>query len=276
MEVEATVGWVPGTETTGPSEDQLAPFLRQPDQAAIITDFDGTLAPIVEDPGQSRPLPEAVDLLRRLGRRYGRVAVVSGRPAAFIADHLGLFDQDSQQQGLLVAGLYGLEKTEGTEVTPHPDAAEWRSVVDRVAAQAQHEAPSGVGVEHKGLSVVLHYRSAPEQEGWAGQWAEKAADETGLALHPARMSQELRPPIESDKGTAMTELVEGFRAACFIGDDLGDIPAFDALDRLAEDGGMDTLKVAVRSDESPPELLEGSDAVVDGPEGVVELFRCLL
>jgi trehalose 6-phosphate phosphatase len=204
--------------------------------------------------------------------------VVSGRPAAFIAEHLGVEEcgQDEECRGLLVSGLYGLEKAEGDQISPHPDAEEWRQAVDEVADEAQDEAPDGVVVEHKGLSVTLHYRRAPDQEDWVREWAEERAHRSGLAPHPARMSYELRPPVEADKGSAVAELVSGMEAACFVGDDRGDLPAFEALDRLARDEGISTLKVGVRSDESPAELLQEADVEVDGPEGVVELFRRLL
>lgn len=284
-----------------------APFLEDPQRAAIVTDFDGTLAPIVDDPSESRPLPGAVDVLHRLSHRYARVGVVSGRPAAFIAEHLradaGESDESGQREesgqceesgdcnGVVVSGLYGLEKAQvsrtripgtqnpgaqGGEVTPHPDAEGWRQVVDDVVAAAEENAPDGVVVEDKGLSVTIHYRGAQEHEGWVKEWAEERARATGLSAHPARMSYELRLPIESDKGSALTELVSGLSIACFAGDDSGDLPAFEALDRLARDEGMTVLKVAVRSDESPPELLERADVEVDGPEGMVELFKGLL
>ena len=261
-----------------PDPSLLAPLLEHPGRTAIVTDFDGTLAPIVDDPEQSRPLPDAVEVLHRLAHRYELVAVVSGRPAGFIAEHLKLeaCEDDDECKSLVVSGLYGLEKAEGDQITPHPDAEQWRQAVDEAVEEAEGAAPSGVFVEHKGLSVTLHYRTAPDHEDWVRQWAEERAERSGLALHPARMSYELRPPIEADKGSALAELVDGLEAACFAGDDRGDLPAFEALDRLARDGGMATLKVAVRSDESPAELLEGADVEVDGPEGVVELFRRLL
>ncbi len=40
------------------------------------------------------------------------------------------------------------------------------------------------------------------------------------------MSVELRPPVKTDKGTVVDELASGLGAACFFGDDLGDLPAF--------------------------------------------------
>ena len=52
-------------------------------EAALCLDFDGTLAPIVDDPADAEALPGTVELLGRLARRFAAVAVVSGRPARF-------------------------------------------------------------------------------------------------------------------------------------------------------------------------------------------------
>ncbi len=247
----------------------LEPWRAAPDRAGVVTDFDGTLAPIVADPATSRALPGAVEVLAALARVYGRVAVVSGRPASFLLDRLAPSD------GIVISGLYGLELVRGGAVEVHADAEPWRSAVDRAARAAEDQAPDGVGVERKGLSVALHVRTAPEQAAWVETWVTSEAAVSGLAVHPARMSWELRPPVHRDKGTVVTELTAGLDAACFIGDDVGDLPAFDALDRL-EASGVSVLKVGVRSEEAPPELLERADIVIDGPEGVLALLRRLL
>jgi trehalose 6-phosphate phosphatase len=89
------------------------------------------------------------------------------------------------------------------------------------------------------------------------------------------MSFELHPPIAADKGTAVRDLADGLAAVCFLGDDLGDLPAFAELQRLADEG-VATVRVAVRSDEAPEELLDAADVVVDGPEGARDLLRQLL
>lgn len=256
---------------------RLAPFTDHPQSAGVITDFDGTLAPIVDDPEEARPLDEAVDVLHRLAHRYRRVAVVSGRPASFVAEHLRVRDctEGSGCEALVVAGLYGLERVEGGEVVTDPEVERWRDVVANVVARAEEHAPSGVKVESKGLSAVLHYRTAPDQADWAETWAEDEAERTGLTRHPGRMSQELRPPIDTDKGSVVAALAEGLEAVCFLGDDVGDLPAFEALERLGG-GDVATLKVVVGSDEVASELLEHADVVVDGPEGAVEVLRRLL
>ena len=92
------------------------------------------------------------------------------------------------------------------------------------------------------------------------------------------MSVELHPPIEADKGTALAALartVPGLGAACFLGDDRGDLTAFDALDRLAVEGVVG-VRIAVNSQEAPEELLARADLVVDGPLGALGALRALL
>jgi trehalose 6-phosphate phosphatase len=190
---------------------------------------------------------------------------VSGRPAQFLAEHLGGVPD------LVLVGLYGLERVVGSSVEVMPEAARWRGVVEQAASAAELEAPRGVLVERKGLSVTLHVRSARAQTSWMLDWAAGAADRFGLDVLEGRQSVELRPPLRVDKGTVVEELGAGFDAVCYVGDDLGDVPAFEALRRLAR-GGAAKVAVAVRSNEVPDELLREADMIVEGPEEVIELL----
>lgn len=245
----------------------FAPFRADPPNAAIFSDFDGTLAPIVDDPSSARPLPGAVDVLAELADRYGIVGVVSGRPAAFLRAHLG-------GRGLYLSGLYGLELvTADDEIEAVPEAAPWEAAVDEAATAGEAELPPGVAVERKGLTVVLHFRTDPSQERVAQEWVTAKAEATGLSLHPGRMSYELRPPLAFDKGSVVSSAAQG-RNTCFLGDDRGDLSAFDALDRMAAEG-ITVVKVGVSSPEAPDELLERADLVVDAPEGVLSALRAL-
>lgn len=245
----------------------LTAFTSQPDLAAVITDFDGTLSAIVDDPAAALPVDGAADVVCALARRYRRVAIVSGRPVDFLARAVGT--------DALLIGLYGLERMEHGRTTLHPAAVSWLDPVAAMAARAEAEAPDGVRIERKGVTFTIHVREAPQHQAWARSFADAAASATGLALHDARKSIELRPPVEIDKGTVVNELVDGLRAACFLGDDVGDLPAFDALDRFRADCGADVVRVAVKSAEAPAELIERADLLVDGPEGAVEFLRGL-
>jgi len=103
---------------------------------------------------------------------------------------------------------------------------------------------------------------------------EEQASQSGLEVRPARMSVELHPPVRVDKGTTLLELAEGLDAVCFLGDDHGDLAAFDALDRLAG-ARVATLRVGVQSAEGAVELLERADLVVDGPAGALQVIRAI-
>ena len=107
------------------------------------------------------------------------------------------------------------------------------AAVDRARA----EAPAGVYVEPKGLTVTLHWRNAPETGPWAHAFAAREEAGRGLRVYPGRMSLELRPPLDVDKGTVVRSLAEGMRAVAVFGDDLGDLPAFEAAGRAGGTGG---------------------------------------
>lgn len=245
----------------------LAPLRAHPLQTAIIADYDGTLAPIVDDPEQALPLAGTTELLSQLADRYAVVGVVSGRPLEFL-DSL-------MPPGVVTAGLYGLEVSVDGQRRDHPHGGAWREVIDDVAAHAEAAGPSGMLVERKGLSLTFHYRSQPALEPEVRAWAQVEARRSGLVARPARMSVELHPPIDADKGSALMEVTEGLAAVCFIGDDVGDLPAFDALDALAAEG-VATVRVAVSSNEAVADLVARADLVLDGPEEVHDLLRQLL
>ncbi len=242
----------------------LAPLSAQPRCSAVITDFDGTLAPIVEDPARAVPLPGVREVLARLSAGVALVWVVSGRPVAFLVDRLG--------PDLCLSGLYGLERWLDGGPAEVPEAERWRPVVAEAVARAQAEL--GAPVEDKGLSLTLHHRTRPERAGELQAWARAEAERSGLVVRQAKASLELHPPVETDKGTEVETLARGMEAACFIGDDLGDVAAFTALDRLAGEG-VHTVRVAVESEESPAELLDRADLVVDGPAGALDLLEAL-
>jgi trehalose 6-phosphate phosphatase len=246
---------------------RVEPLVRQAAQAGIFLDFDGVLAPIVDDSTQARPLDGVTEALTQLADAYRLVAIVSGRPVGFL--------QPLLPPGVLVSGLYGLEVVRDGRRQDHPLAGTWREVVEDVARVSQAHGPDGMGVESKGVSLTLHYRTRPELEDQVRQWADTQATRSGLEARPARMSVELHPPIAADKGTALETLATGLEAACYVGDDSGDIPAFDALDRLAEQGVV-TLRVAVASDESPRALVDRADLLLAGPHEVLALLQALL
>ena len=144
--------------------------------------------------------------------------------------------------------------------------------------RAAREAPEGARVEAKGLTVTLHWRERPDAEPWARRFADGERAGSGLVAQPGRMALELRPPIDVDKGTVVRRLAPGHEAVAVFGDDLGDLPAFAALDALAGEaasGVRRVVKVAAVDGEAPPEVAAAADVVVAGPAGALDLLRLL-
>lgn len=249
---------------TDPSVAALvAPLAADPSGSALLFDFDGTLAPVVDVPDAARPAPGVVERLELLARRYRTVAVVSGRPVDFLAAQL--------PAGVALSGLYGLEwSLDGTR-WHRPGVDAWRAAIDEAAAGATDAGLDGLLVEAKGLSVTLHYRSRPEAAGAVEELSAVLVADTGLVARPAKMSVELHPPVDADKGMVVGELAEGATGVLYVGDDLGDLPAFAALGVLRGEG-LVTLAVAVDSPELPAAVRAAAELVVDGPDGVLSLL----
>jgi trehalose 6-phosphate phosphatase len=139
-----------------------------------------------------------------------------------------------------------------------------------------------VYVEPKGLTVTLHFRKAPEHEDWVLRFAERQHVARGLMVVQGRRERELRPPLDVDKGTVVDALVaehtargEPLQAAAAFGDDVGDLPAFAALQRLHDAGGplRTAVRVAAVDAESPPAVAAAADLTVAGATGAVALLR---
>ena len=244
----------------------LEPFDWSAGRAGLFCDFDGTLSEIADEPHGARPLDTVPDLLQRLAPRLGRVAIVSGRPVAYLAELL--------PAEVDLVGLYGLEWRADSVHHALPEAEVWRASIRQIVDEATSIFGSAA-VEPKGLSLTLHYRSSGAEAQEIEAFVKERSVETGLDWRPARKSFELHPPICRDKGTALMELADGLDPVVYMGDDLGDLPAFDGLDELDRQG-VGTLRVAVRSDESPPILLQRCDLVVEGPHGAAELLADIL
>ena len=107
------------------SADALRAIVANPRATLVGLDFDGTLAPIVDDPEQAYANPDAVAALGRLGRRVGAVVVITGRPAR-TAVKLGRFTETDGLQSMVVMGQYGVERwdavTNAFQVPPEPPA----------------------------------------------------------------------------------------------------------------------------------------------------------
>lgn len=232
-----------------------------PANSGLVLDFDGVLSPIVEDPATSVIPDRVAAILGRLARPLGLLAVISGRPVDFLASRVPV-------AGVPLLGSYGIEQLRNGVRWMDPDARKWLGPV-REASRALGEffaASPGIRVEEKSVSVAVHWRQAPDQAAAADEVRRviaRIAARTGLRPEPGKLVEELRPPIDIDKGSAISALLsaEKLATAAYAGDDLGDIPALRAV---REAGGY--ALVVAHGSETDPRLLELADQAYAGTE----------
>ncbi len=244
----------------------------------IASDFDGVLAPLVDDPAQSRPLPVASAALQRLAAGHAgvHVALVSGR------DLNTLVTLAAPPAGTQLIGSHGAELghietgTAGHENqlvhTPLELSPTQREQLTQLAAGLEEIAASAQGawVEHKPAAAVLHTRlAAPELAAKAFDRAKELGEQVGVNGLAGKNVLEFAV-VSTTKGIALTALQQRLGAECvfYMGDDVTDEHAFEKLqptDLTIRIGPGDTLaRFRIADPEAAAELLT---ALADAFEG---------
>lgn len=242
--------------------------------AGLLTDFDGTLSPIVTDPALSRLVEGAHGALATLANRLAVVAIVTGRAPADARRMAGV-------PGVLIAGNHGTEWLEpgADEAVAPAGSAELRTGLDAVLARLP-EIP-GVVIEHKGSTASVHFRSAPDPEETLRLILEALGDveEHGFRIGHGRKIVEIRPMGLGDKGTAVHEIVQryGLRGAVVMGDDITDLDMFRAVAELRDAGSLRgaIIGVAGPGGETPREVSAAADVVLGDPEEAAAFLALL-
>lgn len=266
-----------GPETgEGAWSSLLEPLRSDPARAAILTDVDGTLAPIVEHADQAEVSAAAREVLSALGERYGLVGCVSGRQARDARRLVGL-------DGLAYAGNHGLELLLPGESAPRLDPSldgRERQAAGFLQGLDGRLAEAGLRTEDKGPIQALHWRGADDED-TAESRAHEIAIEAGHAgLEPrwGRKVLELRPVGGGGKDAAVASLLAGeaLDRAVYAGDDRTDLDAFARLTELRQEGELaSAVRVGVLSPEGPMELAEEADIAVAGPEEWLRILEWL-
>jgi trehalose-phosphatase len=228
----------------------------------ILLDFDGTLAPIVEEPTEAGLSPSMREAISRLAALLP-VGVVSGRDREDVRRRVGL-DQ------LTYAGSHGLDVRfpDGRTVRRGEDA---RPALERVRtrlAMLPDDFP-GARLEPKALSLAVHYRLVDPS---LVQSLEERVDgaleeEPTLRRASGKKVFEIRPDVEWDKGRAAIWLADVLASpvdpVVFVGDDVTDEDAFEAL------AGRGLALVVRGEDDTRP---SAADYALRGPDEVQTLL----
>ena len=198
---------------------------------ALFLDVDGTLLDIADRPDAvAVPVPLRETLQRIYERNGGALALVSGRP---------LIDLDRLFRDVRypAAGQHGLERRDARGNVTRVGGATKQVAAAARRIRQQATGIDGVLIEHKGLTLAIHYRMAPQLEGWASAVTREALAQLGSEFRAieGKMVFEIKPNGK-DKGVAITEFMReppfAQRLPVFVGDDVTDEDGFAVVNAM--------------------------------------------
>jgi len=236
----------------------------------LFVDTDGTISPLAATPQSAVVSPDAKALLRQLSTRI-RVVVISGRTLVDLRRMVGL-------SGVTYVGSHGLatwiDGREELDDSVRPYVGYARQAMAELASLRRID---GLLFEEKGTGIGIHYRLARDRDE-ARSAILRGIAASGSAAHFDLLEGirviELRPRLGINKGTSVRALVNRFRleGLIYVGDDITDVEAFEAIRDTQSGGRIDGLAIAVRHGEASPLVEAAADYAVDGVEGVVSLL----
>lgn len=243
-------------------------------RAGLVTDFDGTISPIVARPEEARMLPSARRALDGLKHRLELVAIVTGRSVRDVRSLVGI-------EGITYIGNHGFEVFADGRAEIATEAQPWVprlvAVLDQLDDGLDPALKPGILVENKGATASLHYRLASDPDLTRQAILEilaRSAGTSGLRIEEGRRVINLMPPLMVSKGSAVSSLVKqhALDAIVFLGDDITDAHAFRALDILRQSGRVRTLGIGVVGPETAPIVRQLADATVASVNAVADLL----
>ena len=240
----------------------------------LISDVDGTLSPIVDQPDKAHVTARNLDLLAELSDDLALVALISGRAAEDLRQRVGL-------PGIIYVGNHGLERWVGGKTKYQAEALVFLPALQAALKELQSIKSSGVFIEDKGITISLHYRQSPAPEQFIKKnesFLVEIATRYGLKLSSGRKVFEFKPPIQFDKGSAFRQLVDEAKldGAIYLGDDTTDVTALSAAKEMREEGICEAWGISVQSVEAPAEVEATADLWALGVPDVEDFLDWLL
>ncbi|PIF03043.1 MAG: trehalose-phosphatase [Propionibacterium sp.] len=252
----------------------------KPEKTLIALDFDGTLSQIVPDPKDARMYEGAATALARLAPKIAKLAIISGREVDMVRK-LGKIDYRAGLENLTILGQYGVERYDvATGKYRIPEISPVIAEVEKALVALLDELGTdvaGVRLENKGRAIGVHTRQADHPQRsfeLLTKPVKNIADRYGVHLEPGRLVLELRQSNLS-KADALQELLNELKpeAVAMVGDDLGDLPAFQLLHQLRSPQLSCCAVVSSSAEQS--DVAEFADVLCAGPPGVADWLDSL-
>jgi trehalose 6-phosphate phosphatase len=238
----------------------------------LITDVDGTISETAPTPAQASVSPVCRQYLSILSQHLPLVAAISGRPVMEVKDMLRIDE-------IVYIGNHGLERWAEGHSNFTKEAQDYPEVIKAVIREL---APSlsieGVSIEDKGITATIHYRLCQNPQSVEQAILARLQDSPqarGLRIIPGRMSINLLPAVEGNKGTATLDLIREYnlQGGIYLGDDITDIDAFRAIHSASQNSDFRGLAIGIISQEISAKLIAEADFTLNGVNDVELFFK---
>ena len=248
---------------------RVSQLLSEADRVLLALDFDGTLSPIVDRPELALlPAQTKESLIRLSHNEKFLVGVISARGLDDVRARVGI-------DGLIYAGNHGMEICGRGMDFVHPEASRLNTSLNHAFDQLQQglKQLKGVIVEHKGLSLTVHYRLTPDElVGKVKETVDVAVSQFvqsgAVTLSAGKLAIEILPSVDWGKGDAIREIRTALSQSSlpvYFGDDLPDEDGFAAVQSA---GGFGVFV-------GPPRVATAALHRVDSPQEVAETLRLI-
>jgi trehalose 6-phosphate phosphatase len=241
----------------------------------LITDMDGTINPIPNDFNESKISPMIFYQLTEIVPRLDLVAIVSGREVKALKEIVHI-------EGIKYIGHYGLEWLENNRATLHPDVSAYLPLIRALAKEIETlREIDGMIIQDKWATISIHYHLSTQPDIAKARILEilkKSPNMKNLRIMEEKTDIGIVPPISIDKGTTVVDLISQhhLRSAIFLGDDIGDVPAFRAI-RLARSSiDLDGLAILVTSKGTRQAIINEADFTLNGVQDTEALLTWLI
>ena len=241
----------------------------------LITDMDGTLSEIPHEFLQKTVPLSTLPQLAQLLNHFDLVAVISGRRTEALKDIVNI-------EGVKYIGNYGMERWENNHAVLHPDVTASLSSMRAVAKELEAlRSIEGMIIQDKWATMSVHYHMCPQPEIAKQQildLLEKSPHIKNLRLMDEKTNIGIVPRVDIDKGTAVTSLIteHHLKGAIYLGDDIGDVPAFKAIRQARENTTFDGLAILVTGPETTQEILNEADFTLNDVQETEILLNWLI
>ena len=238
----------------------------------LITDVDGTISKTAPTSQQAKVSPLCRHYLSILCNHLALVAAISGRPAAEVKNMLKI-------DGMVYIGNHGLERWSEGHTELAKDAQDYSGVIK---AAIEELTPllsiEGISIEDKRITATVHYRLCREPKSVERDIlaaVKNSPSANRLRIIQERMSIDLLPPVNLNKGTATLDLIQehNLQGVIYLGDDVTDIDAFRAIHATSHSLDFQGFAIGIISQEMPQELVTEADFTLNGVSDVEHFFK---